>query len=261
MREQASLPYIIELLTPKQSDEQFEKSLGIFARRYTRIQGYGAVVSVPDNPLGNLHFTAMETVGFLTLPFDPERTLLHLNTFHRKADLDTFLAEAKNRGLRRILVVSGDGGPRLSRLEPKDIGVEAKTVTSVELIGYINREHPGSFTCGAAFNQYEPREQEWERLERKIAAGAGFIITQPVINGGSDLIRLSGLGIPVWVGAWMSRRIDRFLECVGQEVEIASSYEPESNLRVLDSGYSGFGIYLSQLSFKREWKTLLTRMR
>jgi methylenetetrahydrofolate reductase (NADPH) len=254
-----TLPYIIELLTPKQNDEQFEKTLEIFSRRYLRVHAHGAVVSIPDNPLGNLHFTAMETVNFLTLPLEPERTLLHVNTFHRKADLDGFLHEAKDRGLKKILVVSGDGGPRLTRLEPEDLGVEAKTVTSVELLGYIAREYPGSFTCGVAFNQYEPPEMEWDKLRAKVAAGAGFIITQPVIQGTPEVARLSEFGLPVWAGAWMSHRIDRFLACVGQDVNIAADYSPEANLSYLDARFGTFGIYLSQISFKKDWNTILTR--
>jgi methylenetetrahydrofolate reductase (NADPH) len=253
------LPYIIELLTPKQSDESFEQSLEVFAGRYTKILDHGAVVSIPDNPLGNLHFTAMETVGYLTLPLHADRTLLHLNTFHRKTDLDAFLTEAADRKLRRVLVVSGDGGPRLARLEPQDIGVDAKTVTSIELLRYIGREYPGAFSCGVAFNQYEPEDMEREKLERKLDAGAAFVITQPVIQGDAGVLRLSNLGRPVWIGAWMSKRIDRFLECIGQDVKIASPYDPAVHLKVLDSEHPGFGIYLSQLSFKKDWKTILTR--
>jgi len=122
-------PYIIELLTPKQSDPDFEQKLEVFAHRYRRILDSGAIVSVCDNPLGNIHFTAMEVVGFLGLPLDPECTLLHLNSFHRKVDFDLFLRYARERGLRYLLVVSGDGGPRLTRLEPADLGLDTNTAT------------------------------------------------------------------------------------------------------------------------------------
>ena len=57
-------PYIIELLTPKQSDENFDEAFEVFARRYRKILDTGAIVSICDNPLGNIHFTAMEVVGF-----------------------------------------------------------------------------------------------------------------------------------------------------------------------------------------------------
>jgi methylenetetrahydrofolate reductase (NADPH) len=253
-------PYIIELLTPKQSDESFEQKLEVFAERYRRILGHGAIVSICDNPLGNIHFTAMEVVGFLDLPLDPEHTLLHLNSFHRKIDFDAFLRGARERGLKYLLVVSGDGGPRLTRLEPSELGIDAKTVTSVELLGYIEREHPGVFTCGVAFNQYEQEETEREKLRRKMRAGARFVVTQPVMGADIRVTGLSGEGVPVFVGAWMSKRIDPLCECVGVKKLEHSNYDPERNLVLIHGGFSAYGIYLSQLGFKRSWGDILTRL-
>ncbi len=253
-------PYIIELLTPKQSDEDFEQKLEVFAQRYRRILDSSAIVSVCDNPLGNIHFTAMEVVGFLGLPLDPECTLLHLNSFHRKVDFDLFLRYAREKGLRYLLVVSGDGGPRLTRLEPAELGIEAKTVTSVELLRYIEREHGGFFTCGVAFNQYEPLKEEREKLHRKLQAGARFVITQPVIAADSLVEGLRIEGVPVFVGAWMSRRIDPLCECVGVKKPEPSDYDPVSNLSRIHDRFTDWGIYLSQLGFKRPWENLLTRM-
>ncbi len=186
-------PYVIELLTPKQSDPDFEARLEVFAERYLRILAAGAIVSIPDNPMGNVHFTAQEVVEFLGLPLDPERTLLHLNSFHLKSDLDMFLGGAADRGVRNLLVVSGDGGPKLPRLEPSDVGIETKTVTSTVLLQYIEREYPRTFTCGVAFNQYEPAEHELERLDRKLDAGARFVITQPVLGNDAVVASLGSL--------------------------------------------------------------------
>jgi len=253
-------PYIIELLTPKQSDEDFEHKLEVFAQRYRRILDSGAIVSVCDNPLGNIHFTAMEVVGFLGLPLDPQCTLLHLNSFHRKVDFDLFLRYARERGLRYLLVVSGDGGPRLTRLEPSDLGLDTNTATSVELLRYIEREHGGFFTCGVAFNQYEPVKEEREKLHRKLDAGARFIITQPVIAADAGVEGLRIEGVPVFVGAWMSKHIDPLCECIGVKKPESSNYEPEFNLARIHDRFSSWGIYLSQLGFKRPWDNLLTRM-
>ena len=253
-------PYIIELLTPKQSDPDFEQKLEVFAQRYRRILDSGAIVSVCDNPLGNIHFTAMEVVGFLGLPLDPECTLLHLNSFHRKIDFDLFLRHARERGLRYLLVVSGDGGPRLTRLEPSDLGLDTNTATSVELLRYIEREHGGFFTCGVAYNQYEPLKEEREKLHRKLDAGARFIITQPVIAADAGVEGLHIEGVPVFVGAWMSRRIDPLCQCVGVKKPESSDYDPVFNLARIHDRFSSWGIYLSQLGFKRPWGNLLTRM-
>jgi len=253
-------PYLIELLTPKQSEESFEDQLKVFAERYHRILGAGAAVSIPDNPLGNLHFAALEVAQYLSLPLDPDRTLLHLNSFHRRKDLDAFLGGAAELGLRHLLVVSGDGGPRLPRLEPGELGVEGKTVTSVELVRYVQREFPGRFTCGVAFNHYEPVEHEMEKLRRKLEAGAGFVITQPVVCCDQGLSAIASLSVPVWAGAWMSKRIDLLLACVGTAgpAELPP-YDPYANLSALQAAYPDFGIYLSMIPFKRDWGPFLTR--
>jgi methylenetetrahydrofolate reductase (NADPH) len=253
-------PYLIELLTPRQSDQDFEARLEVFGQRYRRILDHGAVVSIPDNPLGNLHFTAMETVEFLGLPLDPERTLLHLNTFHRNVDLDAFLDAAHAAGLKHLLVVSGDGGPRLPKLEPEDLGSSANTVTSVELLEYIAHRHQGAFNCGVAFNQYEPAEHELGKLRRKIEAGARFIVTQPVIGADAAVSSLASFGLPVWAGAWMSKRVDLLVECVGLGQLDASSYDPTANLAILHEGFPSFGLYLALLPFKKDWCPLLTRI-
>ncbi|MBN1856949.1 MAG: methylenetetrahydrofolate reductase [Dehalococcoidia bacterium] len=253
-------PYLIELLTPKQDDADFEARLEVFAERYQRILDAGAVVSIPDNPMGNVHFTALEVMDFLELPMDPERTLLHLNSFHLKSDMDAFLRTAADRGLHKLLVISGDGGPRLPRLEPADIRVEDKTVTSIVLLGYIEREYPGVFTCGVAFNQYEPPEHELERLRWKIDAGARFAITQPVLGNDPTVASLVDFEIPIFAGAWMSKRIDLLMQCVDREPEPDMVYSPDENLALLDRTYPEFGLYLALLGFKRDWAGLFTRM-
>ncbi len=252
-------PYIIELPTPKQSGDDFEARLEVFAARYRRILDEGAAVSIPDNPMGNVYFTALEVMDFLDLPVDPDRTLLHLNSFHLKADLESFLGGAADRGVKNLLVVSGHGGPRLPRLEPSDVGIEAKTVTSNVLLRYIEREYPDTFTCGVGFNQFEPAEHERQRLERKIDAGAEFVITQPVIGEDPVIMSLAEIRIPVFIGAWMSKRIELLMECVGVEPTADMEYDPVENLKLLHRTYPDFGLYLALLSFKREWSDLLTR--
>lgn len=255
--------HVIEALTPAQEDPEFEAKLSVFADRYRRILDHGAVVSIPDNPMGHLHFTALEVIEELDLAIDPERVLVHLNTFHQKHDLDAFLKGAADRGLRYLLVVSGDGGPRLPRLEPEALGLTAKAVTSVELLDYIRSRYPSTFTCGVAYNQYEPVEHETGKLLKKLDAGAEFVITQPVIGADGRIARLMGHGVPVFVEAWMSRKIELVYECVGvtaPHVEPGSpAYSPEENLRLLRSAYPTAGVYLSMLGMKKDWSALMPR--
>ena len=116
-------PYLIEITTPKQSIADFESTLDRFKNRYLRVLDSDCVVAIPDNPLGNLHFTAIEIISYLELAVDPESLLIHLNSFHRKIDLDEFLSTCSDLGVKYLLCVSGDGSPRLPRLEPADLAM------------------------------------------------------------------------------------------------------------------------------------------
>jgi methylenetetrahydrofolate reductase (NADPH) len=135
----------------KAKSEDFENALDRFKNRYLRVLDSDCVVAIPDNPLGNLHFTATEIISYLELAVDPESLLIHLNSFHRKIDLDEFLSTCSEPGVKYLLCVSGDGSPRLPRLEPADLAMNCNTVTTVELIKYIHAEHPGRFTYGLPF--------------------------------------------------------------------------------------------------------------
>ncbi len=252
---------LIELLTPRQSAPDVEAGLEKFRERCAAILACEAVVSIPDNPLGHLHFTATEVLGFQAEPPEPARLLIHLNTFHRKPDLDALLDQAADLGIRRLLCVSGDGGPRLSKLAPADLGCSGSTVTSVELLGYIGARHGDRFECGVAFNPYEPPEHELEKLRRKIEAGARFVVTQPVMEDRPEVRALSGFGLPVWVGAWMSRRLDIFYQCIGREPAAgAAAFDPLGALRSLRTWYPGFGLYLSMLNFRQDWCAALREL-
>jgi len=251
-------PYLVEILTPKQSEKDFEAALPVFRERYNRIVREGHIVSVPDNPLGNLHFTALEVIEYDELEVRPQQFLLHLNTFHGKVDLDRLLAQADEMGVQNILCISGDGGPRLPRLEPEDLKVDAKTVTSVELLRYIESALPGRFTLGVAFNQYEPPEHELRKLDDKLEAGARFVVTQPVLGEDEGIRELLSRDLPVYLGAWMSRNVRLLAECVGYLVDaLATGYDPVRNLRRLQDLYTPAGYYLSLLSFSGSWEALL----
>lgn len=250
---------LIELLTPKQSSPDFEADLKIFSERFQKIYDHEAVASIPDNPLGSLHFAAPEVLAYLSLPIDPERCLVHLNTFHRKSDLDDFLRQAKELRVKYLFCVSGDGSQRLTRLNPADLGMSVETVTAVELLAYIRKMCGGGFICGVAFNQYEPPEHEIQKLKHKLDAGAQFIITQPVIGRDERVLNLKQYCVPVFAAAWMSKRIDLLKQCLGVEGEnIPGDYDPLENLRILRETYSDYGLYYSLLGFKRDWNEILS---
>ena len=244
--------HVIELLTPRQNREDLESALERFAAKYEQGLESGYVLSVPDNPMGMLRFQMTEVMSELGLRVVPERLILHINSFHTKPDLDRILAAADELDVTYLLIVSGDGGQRLPRLDPQSLGSAAKNVTAVELLEYIGREHGDRFVAGVAFNPYEPLDHEIQKFERKIEAGAQFAVTQPVTRYEPGVGRLQRFRIPVVVGAWMSANTDLLAQCVGYPLPNLAGYDPLENLESLQQFYPGSPFYLSVLDFKRQ---------
>jgi methylenetetrahydrofolate reductase (NADPH) len=244
----------VELLTPKQSSADLDADLESFAAKFHRILDGGCAVSIPDNPLGVVHFQAMETLPELGLQAPPERLMVHVNTFHTRESLDNTLTAAERAGVRQLLVVTGDGGERLPKLSPAALGAAGNSVTSVELLRYIRSRFPGVFTLGVAYNQYEPPDHELEKMRRKIAAGAEFICTQPVIGRDERALAARQFGVPVILDAWMSRKLHLLSRCVGYEIREDTPYDPVENFRTLRRSCGDCGIYLALFNFKtQDW--------
>ena len=246
----------VELQTPKRSSEDIDKDLRTFDDKYRKIVDAGWTVCITDNPMGLLSYGAMETIELLDLPVHPEQLMVHLNTFHPRKELDGILGAFQAAGGRHLLVVSGDGSQKLHRLEPAEIGLPCTTVTSVELLRFIDREYPGQFQCGVAFNPYEPQEDELAKMKRKVDAGASFIITQPIIGRDERLDALPAFGLPVTLDAWMSKKLHLLSECVGHEIPEGTPYDPMENLRELRRNYPDYGLYLAILGFKTQYPLL-----
>ena len=255
-------PYLVELLSPKRSNEdEIDPLLDRFAERYRRIIDADCGVSIPDNPMGQPRLGALESFGLRDLSVDPEKVVMNLNTFHSKSELDGLLHKAANVELKYILVVRGDGGPQLTKLEARTIGGERSVATSIDLIRYINREYADQFITGAAFNPYNPMPFELDRMQQKIDAGAKFAVTQPIIGKDKNVDLLKELGITIVVEAWMSQNIDLLYRSVGKQMdETAENYAPIENLKALHTAYPECCIYLSMLSLKQDWQELLPKI-
>lgn len=253
-------PYIVELLSPKRSSESQSLRIDLdrFAERYQRIIDAGFGLSIPDNPMGQPRLGALESIGIKKLALDPDKVVMNLNTFHTKKELDEILKTAATEGLKYILVVRGDGGPLLSRLDPKSIGGTRNIATSVDLIRYINLAFPGQFITGAAYNPYKPAGFELKHMAEKKEAGSRFAVTQPIIGRDRSVEELKSLNLPIIVEAWMSKNIDLLYKSVGKERdEAADLYDPIENLKTLHAYYPDCCVYLSMLSFKQDWNQIL----
>ena len=123
--------YLIEILTPKKTspDDDAEK-MKLFSERYRRILDLRCGMSIPDNPMGRPRYSALETIEICNLPVVHERTVMNLNTFHSKEDLDGVLKTASKRGLKYLLIIRGDGGPALPKLNPESVGAAGEHFSS-----------------------------------------------------------------------------------------------------------------------------------
>ncbi len=246
----------IEILSPKQNVDDLEAALRVFADKYEKALTTGYGICIPDNPLGNLAFHGVELIEELGLPATGGQVSLHLNTFHSLSDFRSILRRTADLGIDDVLAISGDGSQRLPKLRGRDLGIEVESVTSVELVEYIHREFPGVFKVGVAYNPYEPEADEWEKLERKLAAGAEYVTTQPIIDDHPHLPRLLSLGVEVVIEAWMSKKLHLLGDCVGYDISPDTFYDPIENLRTLMKRYPQCDYYLAILGFKTQFPIL-----
>jgi methylenetetrahydrofolate reductase (NADPH) len=210
--------------------------------------------------MGQPRMGALESMGLKKLALDSDKVVMNVNTFHTKNELDEILNTAARAELKYILVVRGDGGPLLSKLDPKSIGCTQSVATSIDLIRYIHLEFPGQFITGAAYNPYKPVAFELKHMKKKIEAGAKFAVTQPIIGRDESVEELKSLNIPIIVEAWMSKNIDLLYKSVGKDKdETAEHYDPIENLKALHAYYPKCCVYLSMLSFEQDWHQILPR--
>ncbi|MDR0670408.1 MAG: methylenetetrahydrofolate reductase [Treponema sp.] len=248
--------YHVEILPPKQASEKLREDLKTFTDKYEKVRQSGRCACITDNAMGLLAFQGAECIEELGLAVSGDQVMIHLNTFHTKENIHEILDSCKKLGIRYLLVVSGDGSDRLPKLQPADVGAaDVQSVTSVELLRYINREYPGFFTLGVAFNPYEPPEHEFEKLKRKFAAGASFIITQPIIekNAIIDEMLQKYPDVPVIIEAWMSKKIGLLSEAVGYTIPEDTPFDPIATLTQIHKDYPNCGVYLSLLGFKTQY--------
>lgn len=251
--------YHVEILPPKQETEKLEYDLEMFTAKYNRVMQSGYCACITDNAMGHLAFQGTELIEVLDLIVSPEQIMIHLNTFHTIEDLNNILNACKKKGIRYLLIVSGDGSDRLPKLRGIDLGYpDVLAVTSVTLLNYISKMYPDTFTLGVAFNPYEPPTHEFSKLEKKIDAGASFIITQPII-GENEVVKdllATYCEFPIIIEAWMSKKLYLLSEAIGYEIPEDTVFDPLATLTSLHKIYPTCGVYLSLLGFKTQYDQL-----
>jgi len=247
----------LEVSPPRQASEKLTERLDRFAAKYNKAADAGYCVCITDNAMGNPTFQGHELIQELRLSVCSGQVMIHLNTFHTLSDLRWILDSCAELGIKEILVVSGDGSPRLPRLKPSEIACSSASVTSVELIAYIRRIYGNEFIIGAAFNQYEPEEHEIFKLDRKIEAGAEFMITQPMLKPDALVEKaMNTSGIPFIIEAWMSPNVKLLSDCIGCDIECREAFDPVECFESLRKAYPDNEFYLALLDFKTQFDEL-----
>lgn len=171
-------------------------------------------VTLADNSLAILRVSNL-AAGALLKARHGIMPLLHISCRDKNLlGLQSELMGMAALGIRHVLPLTGD---------PAKVGDHpgAKSVydvTSVQLIGIVKRFNEGfnhvgksvksqtRFVTGCTFNPNAKHlDAQIARLERKLAAGAQYVMTQPVFD--THLVktvaeRTASLGVPIFMGVW-----------------------------------------------------------
>ncbi len=149
------------------------------------------IVNVSDSAMARVRMGALAVAFGIQHDLDIE-CVVHFTTRDRNLmAIESELLGAHALGVRDILALTGDP-PRIGDL-PGATGVwDVDSIGLVEILTRLNRGEdaagspigqPASFTIACALDPTAAdAATEWDRLERKIAAGAQLIMTQPLYS-------------------------------------------------------------------------------
>jgi homocysteine S-methyltransferase len=182
-------------------------------------------ITLADNSLAILRVSNLAIGAILKQRFGIT-PLLHLSCRDRNViALQSELMGMTALGIRHVLPLTGD---------PAKVGdhpgaTSVYDVTSIELlkiIGQLNEglnangrsiKQPTALVPGCTFNPSARNSAaQLQRLERKIAAGARYVMTQPLFNTAlvvETARQTRPLGVPIFIGVWplLSGRQAEFL--------------------------------------------------
>jgi len=162
----------------------------IDAARLLRDAGTDAV-NISDSAMARVRMGAMAVAFGIRQALDLE-CVVHVTTRDRNLmALESELLGAHALGIRNILALTGDP-PRVGDY-PTGTGVwDVDSIGLIEILARLNRGEdqagspigqPASFTIAAALDPTaHDAATEWDRLERKLAAGAHLVMTQPLYD-------------------------------------------------------------------------------
>jgi methionine synthase I (cobalamin-dependent)/5,10-methylenetetrahydrofolate reductase len=176
------------------------------------------LVNVSDSAMARVRMSALAVAFGIQHDLDVE-CLVHTTTRDRNLmALESELLGAHALGVRNILALTGDP-PRIGDY-PTGSGVwDVDSIGLIEILARLNRGEDGAgsaigqaagFTIACALDPTAAdRAAEWDRLERKLAAGAHLVMTQPLYSGQQVEVMLAearrrfgprGFPVPVLLG-------------------------------------------------------------
>ena len=172
--------------------------------------------SVATNPVAKPRMSAMALCALLH-QHTGRQTILHCTTRdHNRLSLQGLLWGARAMGIETVLATTGDFVAYGDRATTTD-------VRDTDVFGLIEMARESGLFTGVVLDP-EPQGQGLERpvrrLERKIEAGAQFVVTQPFYDeaGIQDLLAATGhIEIPIVLGI-LPLRTPRHAEFLHQEV-------------------------------------------
>jgi methionine synthase I (cobalamin-dependent)/5,10-methylenetetrahydrofolate reductase len=196
-----------------------------FAGARALVQAGCDAITLADNSLAILRVSNLAIGAMLKERFGIT-PLLHMSCRDRNVlGLQSELLGMAALGMRHVLPLTGDP----ARVGDHPGAASVYDVNSVQLIGIVKRMNEGfnhagksisaatQFVVGCTFNPNSKNlDAQLSRLERKVAAGAQYVMTQPVFDLrilDAMTSRTSGLGIPIFTGVWplLSGRQAEFL--------------------------------------------------
>lgn len=199
----------VELVPPR----GFDAGPAVEAARLLRSRGVDCV-NIPDGPRASARMSAI-ALGVILKREAGIEPLLHFacrdrNLLGMQSDLLGLYAQ----GIRNLLLITGDP-PKLGDYPDATAVFDVDSIGLATMVAALNRgadiggkalESPTSFCLGVGANPGAVNlDLEIARLEAKAAAGAEFVVTQPVFDPAKlevFLERARPLGLPVLAGLW-----------------------------------------------------------
>jgi methionine synthase / methylenetetrahydrofolate reductase (NADH) len=196
-----------------------------FAAARTLIDAGSDAITLADNSLAILRVSNLAVGAILKQQYNI-MPLLHISCRDKNLiGLQSELMGIAALGIRHILPLTGD--PAKFGDHPGSSSVyDVNSIQLMEIISGLNKgynfagknlKYPTDFVVGCTFNPNAKNfDAQLSRLERKIAAGARYVMTQPVFD--QVLVqkmheRTKHFGVPILTGVWplLSGRQTEFL--------------------------------------------------